>query len=439
MSGVRGIKINLKIKKRTGSVTVESAITLTVFLFVIFSLAYIVKIFFIYNTVQTSLNDVSRNLANLSYFYHITGAKAFSDEINQLAREAGLKLDEQKNVIVNAIDSFNSFINSNDRSSHPIQQPSLETLIDALNSGQDLADLASDIINNPQEEAKLFMRVIAGKLNYEMTNKLVCFIAKNSLKSELGKRLKITNRDPASVLGIKNGIKGIDLNQSSVFGDSESIELVAKYKLEPFLFIPGLNLVNRVKIVAWTGGRGTSGKTEKDDVPNRTSPNSLWEDYDNTKLYFERGHLIEQEYLKMIKPDSRQLLQGTVFSTNTGVPAIDAYICKKSGRNSYTAELYDVFSLNPFLKTYSTRPGSMESQIKKHGKRLYEAGIPKGLQDKEISKIRRIVVLVVPENSEKVVDEAVNNAKKSLEKYGIEVILYRGFGEYIPEENNQAA
>ncbi|NMA67046.1 MAG: pilus assembly protein [Clostridiaceae bacterium] len=449
MSGVRAIRkksnrkdiIRVVVKERIGSVTAETAITLTVFLLVIFSFAYILKIFFVYNTVQASLSDVSRNLANLSYFYHISGAKEFDDQIKELADEAGLEMDEQKNTIVEAFNSFNNLFDFSE-SSVPIslQQTNMDELINAVKNGEDLANLFHNILTDPKEELKLFMRIFAGNLNYEITNKLVCFVAKNSLKSELSQRLNKTYNDPALALRISEGIKGIDLNQSSIFGDSETIELVAKYKVEPFFFMPGLNLINRVKIVAWTGGRGASAKKHDNTADAyKTSEDSTWEEYDNKKLYFERGIFIEEEYLKKIKPESRELDQGMLFSTNTGVAAIDAYKCRDSGKNSYTVELYDVFSLNPFLKTYSTRPSSIESQIKKHGKQLYEATLPKGLQEMKISEIKRIVILVVPENSEAIVDEAVNNAKKSLEKYGIEIILYRGFGNYVSDDESQAA
>lgn len=441
MIGVRGIKNKLKrsAKEKTGSVTTEAAVSLSVFLFAVFSLAYVIKVFFIYNTVQASLNDVSVNLANLCYFYNVSDIKAFSDQISDSAREAGLELEEQRNAFVNAFSSFKNLFASGGSSVPSTQELSLDDLADAVNNGYDLAVLFNDIISNPREELRLFMRILAGKLNYEVTNKLVCFIAQNSLKAELGERLKISGEDPALKLGIREGIRGIDFDQSSIFGDLETIELVAKYQTKPFLFLPGLKLINRVKIVAWTGGRGNPGKAVPDADSDRPEEKSLWEEYDNTKLYFDRGLLIEEEYLETIRPDRRETLQGTIFSSNTGVPAVDAYICRKSGRNSYEVELYDVFSLNPFLKTYSTRPGSIENQIRKHGKRLYDSEIPKELKDKDISKIRRIVVLIVPENSGNGVDQAVINAKENLERYGVEIILHRGFGEYVSEEESQAA
>ncbi|NLM73291.1 MAG: hypothetical protein GX184_04585 [Clostridiaceae bacterium] len=438
LHGVRAIKksknrivaINNS-KKSSGSVSVEAAISLSVFMLFIFSLAYILKVFYTYNTVQQSLTEVSRNMANLSYFYHLTGAKDFSDRLNEMAEEAETRLEEQKNTIVNAYTSFTGFFSSDN--------PSVDDLIEATVSVDDLIDsisntdaekedgLMAGLISGAKEELKLFITIIARKLNYEVTNKLVCLMAKHSLKGELSERTK-NKDDPALALGIRDGMKGLDFSKSSVFGDSESLEFVVNYTVEPFAFLPALPMSNRVKVIGWTGGRGSSVKESKEPVDSDETGNtsqSYWNQYDDGKMYFDRGLKMEEEYVKTLNPGrGNRFLE---FEKQTGIPAIDAYVYNNE---TGAVEYYDVFTLNPFLKTYSTRPSSITSEIKKHGKRLLECGTPGNLKDKDISKVRRIVVMIVPDNSGEEVDNSFRNAKETLEKYGVEVILYRGFGSY---------
>lgn len=72
-------------------------------------------------------------------------------------------------------------------------------------------------------------------------------------------------------------------------------------------------------------------------------------------------------------------------------------------------EYYDIFTLNPFMKTYSEKPSAIKSEIKKHGKRLLEFETPDFLKEYDIKEIKRVVIMVIPENSE---DYAAEQYKK---------------------------
>ncbi len=431
-------KMNIKgTAKKRGSVSVEAAISLSVFMLFIFSLAYILKVFYTYNTVQESLSEVSRNMANFSYFYHITEAKDFTDRLNDMAQEAGNQLEEQKNTIVNAFTSFTSFFSSDSPADEELAIPvSVDSLIDSMTSRDDSAE-GGDLLFagiTPKEELKLFITLIAKKLNYEITNKLVCLLAKNSLKTELSERTN-TKDDPALALGICNGMKGLDFSKSSVFGDSESLEFIVNYTVEPFAFLPAIPLSNRVKVIGWTGGRGATVKVSENsdtaDDTTDTEVQSYWNSYDDDKRYFDRGFKMKEEYLKSLNPGKSNPFME--FERQTGIPVMDAYVYNKE---TGTTEYYDVFTLNPFLKTYSTQPGAIASQIKKHGKRLHECETPNKLKDREIGKVRKIVVMIVPENSGEEVDKACQNAQETLKKHGVEVMLHRAFGSYESHDSN---
>ena len=76
------------------------------------------------------------------------------------------------------------------------------------------------------------------------------------------------------------------------------------------------------------------------------------------------------------------------------------------------------------------------SQIKKHGKRLLECETPEYLQDIRVKKLKRIVILIVPENSGGDVDQAFEKARGELGKYDIEVRLVRAYGSYPAAKEN---
>ncbi len=434
MSGAKAIKKN----SDKGSATVEAAIVLPVFLIVLLSLAYIIRIFYAYNTIQTSLSEVARRIANMSYFYHVSGLKDYSDQLSEMAQEAGNTLEDQKTTIVEAFGSFNDVIysaqntpNSGGDSIDQIQQ--LLEGSESLNENMTEAwELAESIISDPKQELRLFMTIFAQKLSYEVTNRLVCLIAKGDLGAELDKRVKIKGDDAARSLGVVNGIGGMDfIPYSSTFGDTESLELVVRYSLKtPFGLIPELQLSNRVKIIAWTGGRGTSVKVEK--TQNTTTSSSIWTEMDQDNRYWDRGLEVEDLHVeKLVNEGKSRGLEA--FQTAKGFPVVDAYTLN---RNTGEAVYYDVFTLNPHLKTYSTRPNEIRYAIKRHGKRLLECDSP-DLQGVDVKSIKRIVVLIIPENSGDYAVKAYTEACKELERFNVEVLLVKGYGAYQVTDEDQ--
>lgn len=429
MNGARDIKF----KRINGSATVEAAVVLPFFLMFILSMVYIIRIFYTYNTVQNALAEVGRKIGNMSYFYHMTGMKDFSDQLSTMANEAGTALQEQQNTVINAFRSFNEAITGD--SEETITVDDIGSLLNSAdnitNNFSQVTDMVNLIVEDPKAELHMFMTIFANKLNYGITNNLVCLIAKGSLGTELKKRVKNGNGDAALALGIKDGLEGISFENSSIFGDSESLELVVEYKIKapvPFGLIPELKLSNRVKIIAWTGGRGKTVKVKEIKAEEENESASIWTQMDSDKRYYDRGLEIEKLHVAKIKNKNGI----TATPTSSDYPVIDAYILDYREK---TIELYDIFTLNPFMKTYTERPSAIKSEIKKHGKRLLEVETPDFIDTGKFKTINRIVIVVFPDNAESYAEEAYENARKELAQYNVEVRLVKGYGSYEkPEE-----
>ena len=425
MSGVRAIKTQNKGSK--GSSTIEAAIVLPFFLIVFLSFAYVIRIFFAYNTMQDALSEVGRRYGYISYFYHITGLKDYSDALNKAADDAQDMLTGQRDVLVNAFDAFNEVVSGGSIQTGSMDDITvvLEKAADLSNVSSEVIDMIKNIISDPKAELELLVTVFARDLNYKLTNQLVSIMARGSLAKELEKRLGTSKADPAEALGITGGLSGLDFSQTDIFGDSESMEFVVSYNVKApvvFAFVPEIRLSNRVRLIAWTGGRGESVKNEEkaEDKEN----GSIWSKMDNDKRYWDRG--LEIEKLEIEK------LNATAMPRKH--PVIDAY---KYDESNGTVEYYDVFTLNPFMKTYSEKPSAIKSEIKKHGKRLLEFGTPELLKDKDIKEVKRIVIMVIPENSGQYAVEQYEKAREELKKYNVEVRLVKGYGTYDTAEQNQ--
>jgi len=61
------------LKKKDGSLTVEAAISLPLFMCVFLSIAFFMKVVYIHNNVQYAINGAANEVATYSYLYSISG------------------------------------------------------------------------------------------------------------------------------------------------------------------------------------------------------------------------------------------------------------------------------------------------------------------------------------------------------------------------------
>lgn len=416
-----------------GSATVEAAVVLPVFLIVLFSIAYTVRVFMAYKVMQSVLQQVARSIAEASYFYHVSGLKEYAEKLDELGGDAADELENQADKIIGTIDSFNSIVSA---ISDPDTSVDLETRISGARSlvnqlsgnVRDAADLIRNMAKDPKHELKLLIAVFIRKAAYAARKEAVCVIAEALLDEELEKRAS-AGMDARKILGIKN----ISFDQTQVFGDKETLEFIITYNVKtpfPFSLIPELTLCNRVKVIGWTSGRGASVREEQD------TGDSIWISMDTEKRYWDRGLAIEDMEVERLREEAG----GMRFeATSKTYPAVDAYIY-----DEHTLRMYDVFTLNPFMKTYQDQPGRIRSEVRKHGKRLLEFYPQDRPELWEIPNKERIVIVILPENAAEAVpniEEYITAAESELKKMGLtEVRIRYGYGTYSErqEEENTA-
>jgi len=71
------------LKKKDGSLTVEAAISLPLFMCVFLSIAFFMKVVYIHNNVQYAINGAANEVATYSYLYSISGLQKVNDAIRK--------------------------------------------------------------------------------------------------------------------------------------------------------------------------------------------------------------------------------------------------------------------------------------------------------------------------------------------------------------------
>lgn len=424
-----------------GSATVEAAVVIPIFMIALFSLAYIIKVFMAYNVMQSALQRVARSISNASYYYHVSGLKDYSDELDRMGQGASDELKSQADTIIGAVDSFSSLM-----SNISDQNPSvdLETRIrsagvlgkELVGDARDVVELVKGIIKDPKQEIKLLLTVFAQKAAYAARKEIICLISRLMLDAELDKR-SATGMDVKKTLGIGD----ISFSQTQIFGDGESLEFIITYTVNPpvpFGLVPKLTLSNRVKVIGWTSGRGPSVRSEEQE---EKQGGSIWIEMDNEKMYWDRGLEIEDQELDRLREEAKSLNM-SFKPTSKRYPVVDAFMF-----DDHTVKAFDLFTLNPFMKTYQDQPGRIKSELKRHGKRLLEFEPTDYPEVWNLPNQERIVIIILPENAREAlpnIDELISEAAAELKRMGISEVRVRyDYGIYTKpddgaetEENN---
>lgn len=244
--------------KRKGSITVEAAIVLPVFLCVVISVVSLIKVVYTHEMIQFALSETVDEMASSAYLFRISGLQDLNSSINE-----GLKQNSQL----------------------------FENQIDAYGNLNGILVTGESVLSNPMEELKSIAAYIAkggyGDIKTELLNPLVRIYMKKYLSSGTGQDVN----EKLKALNIRNGFEGLDFDKSKFFiNDNEDIDIIVEYTIDlpiPLKIIPKLVLVQRASAKAWLGGDDASPIINE----NTNAGEDIWS-LDN----FSRGRLIRSRF-----------------------------------------------------------------------------------------------------------------------------------------------
>lgn len=252
-------------KKETGSLSVEAALTFPFFIMLIIFCVFIGKIVYTHEKIQYALDETTSELASYSYLYYISGMTSLESQHTT-----------DSSILDATITSAKEILESNN------------------------IDNVKD--NLAEEVKKIFITSVAQGFKTEL------FIPYIELNIE--KHLNITTSDKSDILEksyhIANGFEGMDFKDTSILNNGTGdIKIQADYYIDcpifPSLF-PKIKLNNISVQKPWLGGDNTLNNNE-----------NIW-----SLPPFERGKKI-QKLLGENLPDS---LPVSIFEDNGTVTRI---------------------------------------------------------------------------------------------------------------------
>ncbi|MGI6777005.1 MAG: hypothetical protein ACOX7R_02945 [Acetivibrionales bacterium] len=209
-----------------GSLTAEAAIALPIFICMIVSITFFIKVVYTHQVIQNAINLIADELATESYIYHISGIGEIDAVIEDGIRSRAEVFREH---IPEALKSYGVLTSSDN----------------------DNAEVASTIIQGLEDTAV----EITGSALANVRAQLLIPMIKSRMKSYIPGREDEGLEIRLSKLNITDGL---DFSRTRLFeGGSNRIDIVVTYKMNipvPFKIYPKLFIIQKASANAWMGG-----------------------------------------------------------------------------------------------------------------------------------------------------------------------------------------
>ncbi|PKM51277.1 MAG: hypothetical protein CVV02_07930 [Firmicutes bacterium HGW-Firmicutes-7] len=268
-------------KSCKGSLSIEAALVLPIFLMVIFSIIYFVKMIYIHEQVQYAITESANQIALGAYIIDVSGII----DLQQETYHQGKRNLESANGLVEGVleelDGLTQF---------KVREQNTENLVpssfrgEAGSWGEKLNNLSRDIssLKNQIEESLtgVYNAITEGveciQVLVEDSKQIIVSmgvvpgmeLVNNAIGSKVTSNLidqYITEKDYIN-WGIINGKKGLDFSNSQFFLKDDDIFIVVKYQIEmPFLkeILKPITVTQAVKSRAYIGNGNFNSKLEK--------------------------------------------------------------------------------------------------------------------------------------------------------------------------------
>lgn len=271
-----------------GVLTIEASISYSIFLMVIVTMLYVMRIVYVYGLMQHAVSQTAKELSMYTYIYQVAGINDLRGEIASGTAGRTDQFNKDAGEVVQFYESFSS------------------------------GDLTASYngTTSPVEILKNVGGALLGEAGKEANQQLFALVVRPLMEGYIGADAQGNSADARlKALRVKDGVNGINLDSSSFFEDGETIDLVACYTIDPVFpidIIPEMNLVNRASIRGASGESIFTGSSqENEQMEEETKEDSVWD-----KSPLERGKAIQDQEKVRNLPDKFPTF--SAFDSTTG-------------------------------------------------------------------------------------------------------------------------
>ena len=278
-----------------GAIVVEATLSLTAFVFTIFTILTLVNVYFIQAKMSVALNAASKEISQYSYLYYALGINEYDANLSEGTEDSKLTAEQTIDGVGTLLDSFSGAQNSIDTGDFDQLVASIESGVTSVDS---LVTMYADKLADDPKGFILGMgKMAASELKEEVKVVLGQVLAKTFMQKNL---MAYQGDDPDAFLKryrVVDGMAGLDFDYTSLmaYGTSNQIQLCVTYdvsviKLLNIDFTFTFRQVSKTN--AW--GNGISLINPEQNDPSGSTTGTIWDNPSST----ERGKIIVLEEKK---------------------------------------------------------------------------------------------------------------------------------------------
>lgn len=292
-------------KDDRGVLTVEATISFTIFMMVILTILFIMRIVYAYALIQHAVSQTAKELSMYTYLYQVSGLGGMVGELQNGAKEG----EEQFNADAESIVKIYEELAGNWDG---------ETL-------ENVKEEAGNLTTDPMKILGNVKDAIVGNASRDLVNSSFSEISRAMMAGYIAADSDGAGADQKlKDLQVIGGLGGLNFSASSFFEDGQTIDIAVCYTLDPILpidLMPEMNLMNRASI------RGMSGASMFQAISQ--TKQSVWDEPS-----VKRGKKIQQEEGVRNLPDNFKTF--SAYNEKTGEAIAELSIDLRS--DSYQKE-----------------------------------------------------------------------------------------------------
>jgi hypothetical protein len=366
-------KIMGLLKNKKGSLTLEAAISLPIFMCVFLTIAFFMRVVYIQNNVQYALNGAANELSTYSYLYSVSGFQELNDSVSGEMNKYGERASNHTKQLLEAFDAMGDnlqkgldSVEGGLKNGDPEQ---IENLKELYNQSKISAGTVKNVLNEVEDDPKsefvsiasLFLGAGYENIKGELSEPLIKFFMAKYLDNKIIK----SGGSPGAYIFVKKGddpLKAFSF-KSKLFTDNKSIDIVVRYKIKtalPINIIPEIPMEQRVTVRGWLDGDASLlGSYEES-----SDEESIWD-----KAPFVYGKFVTEEELKKYPsryPDSGDAyeVRSINLDCSTYKDIEKASSSLKSGINTFLSKSMDNKAINSRTFIIVIPEGTLTEEVK---------------------------------------------------------------------------
>lgn len=410
-----------------GAIVVEATLSLTAFVFAIFTILTLVNVYYIQAKMSVALNAATKEISQYSYLYYALGINEYDADLSE-------GTEDSKKTAEDTIDGVGSMLNSLSGVESSIDTGDFDQLVASIESGVTSVDsLVTMYADKLADDPKGFILGMGKMAASELKEEVKVVLGQVLAKTFMQKNLMAHKDDDADAFlkryRVVNGMAGLDFDYTSLmaYGTSNQIQLCVTYDVSVIKLL-NIDFTFTFRQVAKTNawGNGISLINPEQNDPSTTNKSTVWDNPSST----ERGKIIVLEEKKKY----------TYTSSGQG---FDAYN-NSGGKNEFVT----IMSVDTTLASYQDAKGikntlnsnysKMETSVSSLDETINvqnKSGATVPVTSNKDTRTYKIV-LVIPANSDMtVVNQAVNEFKSS--HPGVSVEINKEYGSPTPKEDTE--